>query len=142
MNIGKQSVLYSALVLCLMALTGCVDTAGTTVNVDHVGGVSEVLEDSVRLRKQMGVEVNSLNYDMVNDMRRVHITLANKKHKRIRLNYRIIWFNENGMEVDPDTKPYRSLIIEGKDKVTVTGVANSLQAVRSKLRVRDAKEAE
>ena len=142
MNIGKQSVLYSALVLCLMALTGCVDTAGTTVNVDHVAGVSEVLEDSVRLRKQMGVEVNSLNYDTVNGMRRVHITLANKKHKRIQLHYRIIWFDESGMEVDPDTKTYRSLIMEGKDKVTVTGVANSLQAVRSKLRVRDANEAQ
>ncbi|MDA3923514.1 MAG: DUF1425 domain-containing protein [Kiritimatiellae bacterium] len=141
MKIGIQGLFSAALALSLVALTGCVDTAGTTVNVDHVDGVSEVLEDSVRLRRQMGVEVNSLNYDTVNGMKRVHITLANKKHKRIKLHYRISWFNENGMEVDPDTKPYRSLIIEGKDKVTVTGVANSLQAVRSKLRVRAAKEA-
>jgi len=137
MNMGKQSVFYAALVLCLIALTGCVDTAGTTIKTDHMGGVSEVLEDSTRLRRKLGVDVSSVNYDMVNGMKRVHITLANRSHKRLRLHYRIAWFDDSGMEVDPDTKPYRSLIVEGRDEVTVSGVANSLQAVSSKLRVRE-----
>jgi len=129
--------MYVALALCLAALTGCVDTAGTTVRTDHQDGVSEVLEDSTRLRRKLGVDVASVNYDMVNGMKRVHITLANRSHKRLRLHYRIAWFDDSGMEVDPDTKTYRSLIIEGRDNVTVTGVANSLQASRSKLRVRE-----
>ena len=142
MENGKQCILYSVLALSLAALTGCVDTAGTTVNTDHVGGVSEVLEDSTRLRRKLGVDVASVNYDMVNGMKRVHITLLNKSHKRIKLHYRIAWFDDSGIEVDPDTKPYRSLIMEGRDTVTVSGVANNLRAVRSKLRVREAKEAE
>ena len=142
MNIGKQSVFCAALTVGLIALTGCVDTAGTTVKTDHIDGVSEVLEDSTRLRRKLGVDVASVNYDMVNGMKRVHIALANRSHKRLRLHYRIAWFDDSGMEVDPDTKPYRSLIIEGRDTVTVTGVANSLQAVRSKLRVREAKVAD
>ena len=142
MNIGKQSVFCVSLAFGLIALTGCVDTAGTTVKVDHVAGVSEVLEDSTRLRRKLKVQVASLNYDTVNGMKRVHISLENHSHKRLRLHYRISWFDDSGMEVDPDTKPYRSLIIEGRDIVTVTGVANSLQAVRSKLRVREAKVAE
>ncbi len=137
MNMGKQSVFYAALALCLLALTGCVDTAGTTVKTDHTDGVSEVLEDSTRLRRKLGVDVASVNYDMVNGMKRVHITLANRSHKRLRLHYRISWFDDSGMEVDPDTKTYRSLSIEGRDTVTVSGVANSLQAVRSKMRVRE-----
>ena len=141
MKVEKNCILYSALALSLVALTGCVDTAGTTVNVDHVGGVSEVLEDSTRLRRKMGVEVASLNYDTVNEMKRVHITLYNKSHKRLHLHYRICWFDESGMEIDPNTKTYRSLIMEGRDSATVTGVANNLKAVRSKLRVREAKEA-
>lgn len=138
MNIGKQSVFYGALALCLAALTGCVNTAGTTVKTDHTDGVTEVLEDSTRLRRKLGVDVASINYDMLpNNMKRVHITLANRSHKRLRLHYRIAWFDDSGMEVDPDTKPYRSLIVEGRDTVTVSGVANSLQAVSSKLRVRE-----
>lgn len=141
MKVQKKCVLYSAMALSFIALTGCVDTAGTTVRVDHVGGVSEVLEDSTRLRRKMGVEVSSLNYDTVNDMKRVHITLVNRSHKRLNLHYRISWFDESGMELDPNAKTYRSLIMEGRDSVTVTGVANNLKAVRSKLRVREAKEA-
>lgn len=138
MNIEKQGVLYVGLALCLAALTGCVDTAGTTVKTDHIDGVTEVLEDSTRLRRRLGVDVASINYDMMaNNMKRVHITLANRSHKRLRLHYRIAWFDDSGMEVDSDTKPYRSLIIEGRDTATVSGVANSLQAVRSKLRVRE-----
>jgi uncharacterized protein YcfL len=141
MNIKKNCIIYSALALSLATLTGCVDTAGTTVNTDHVGGVSEVLEDSTRLRRKLGVDVASVNYDMVNDMKRVHIALLNRSHKRLVLHYRICWFDESGMEIDPNTKTYRSLIMEGRDTVTVTGVANNLNAVRSKLRIREAKEA-
>jgi len=141
MENGKQCILYSALALSLMALTGCVDTAGTTVKTDHVGGVSEVLEDSTRLRRKLGVDVASVNYDMVNGMKRVHITLYNKSHNRLLLHYRICWFDESGMEIDPNTKSYRSLIMEGRDTVTVSGVANNPNAVRSKLRIREAKEA-
>ncbi|MFO7937748.1 MAG: DUF1425 domain-containing protein [Kiritimatiellia bacterium] len=125
----------------MISLTGCVDTAGTTISTDHTGGVSEVLEDSTRLRRKLGVDVASVNYDKVNSMKRVHITLYNKSHKRLHLHYRICWFDENGIELDPNTKTYRSLIMEGRDTVTVTGVANNLKAVRSKLRVREAKEA-
>jgi len=141
MNTGKKCVLYSALSLSLATLTGCVDTAGTTVHTDHVGGVSEVLEDSTRLKRRLGVEVATINYDVVNGMKRAHITLTNKSHKRLQLHYRICWFDENGVELDPGSKTYRMLIMEGRDSVTVTGVANNLNAVRSKLRVREADEA-
>ncbi len=141
MNIEKHYVLYSVLAMSLVAVTGCVDTAGTTVRTDHVGGVSEVLEDSTRLRRKLGVDVASINYDMVNGMKRAHITLMNKSHKRLTLHYRICWFDESGMEIDPGSKTYRTLIMEGRDTATVTGVANNLNAVRSKLRVREAKEA-
>ena len=138
MNIGRQYLIYPVLALSLAAVTGCVDTAGTTVHTDHVGGVSEVLEDSTRLRRKLGVDVASVNYDMVNGMKRVHITLLNKSHKRLILHYRICWFDDNGMEIDTNTKTYRSLIMEGRDTVTVTDVANNLNAVRTKLSVRQA----
>jgi hypothetical protein len=40
------------------------------------------------------------------------------------------------------TKTYRNLILEGRDAVTVTGVANSPAAVSSKLRVRETDQSE
>ncbi len=118
----------------LVALAGCVETAGTTVTTDHLTGSSLVLEDSTRLRDQ--IQVVKINYDEVNGLKRVHITLLSSKHRRLRLNYRIAWFDANGMEIDPNTKTYRNLLVEGRDSVTVTGVANSAAGVTSKLRVR------
>ena len=132
----QTNKLLSVVVLTagLAALTGCVETAGTVVTTDHTTGSTLVLEDSTRLKDQ--IQVLSVNYDEVNGLKRVHITLQSAKHRRLRLNYRISWFDANGMEIDPDTKTYRNLLVEGRDTVTVTGVANSAAGVKSKLRVR------
>jgi uncharacterized protein YcfL len=124
----------------LAALTGCVETAGTTVTTDHTTGSTLVLEDSTRLKDQ--VQVQKVNYDEVNGLKRVHITLQSAKHRRLRLNYRIAWFDANGMEIDPGTKTYRNVLLEGRDSVTVTGVANSAAGLTSKLRVRDLEAAD
>lgn len=123
-----------ALTAGLSALVGCVETAGTVVTTDHATGSTLVLEDSTRLKNQ--IHVLRVNYDEVNGLKRVHITLASTKHKRLRVDYRIAWFDANGVEIDPDSKTYRNQIVEGRDSVTVTGVANSAAAVSSKLRVR------
>jgi len=128
------------LTAALAALTGCVETAGTTVTTDHMTGSSLVMEDSTRLRDQ--IQMLKVNYDEVNGLKRVHITLQSSKHRRLRLNYRIAWFDANGMEVDAATKTYRNLILEGRDTVTVTGLANSPACVTSKLRVRDLEAAD
>ena len=131
----SKTLLGTALLTATLAvLTGCVETAGTTVTTDHTTGSTLVLEDSTRLKDQ--IQVLSVNYDEVNGLKRVHITLQSAKHRRLRLNYRISWFDANGMEIDPDTKTYRNLLVEGRDTVTVTGVANSAAGVKSKLRVR------
>jgi len=126
---------------CASILAGCrTDTAGTRVATDHTDGSTLVLEDNVRLKDQ--IQVQRVNYDEVNGLKRVHITLASTRHERLRLDYRIAWFDANGVPLDPDTKTYRSLIVEGRDSVTVTGVANSPAAVSSRLRVRDAAAAD
>ncbi|HON48816.1 MAG: YcfL family protein [Kiritimatiellae bacterium] len=138
----RMTTLAGAVLLtaALVTLTGCVETAGTSVTTDHMAGTSLVLEDSTRLRDQL--QVLKVNYDEVNGLKRVHITLQSARHRRLRLNYRIAWFDINGMEIDPATKTYRNLILEGRDTVTVTGVANSPACVTSKLRVRDLEAAD
>jgi uncharacterized protein YcfL len=124
----------------LGSLTGCKNTSGTIVSTDHLSGSSMIIEENARLAHRVNV-LNTV-YDEVNGLKRVHITLASDRNKRLRVDYRICWFDANGMEIDPQTKPYRNLILEGRDSVTVTGVANSPAAVSSKLRVRETSQAE
>ncbi|MFA7257610.1 MAG: DUF1425 domain-containing protein [Kiritimatiellales bacterium] len=138
----KISRITGAAVLAasLISLNGCKNTSGTIVNTDHLTGSSMIITENARLAHR--VEVLNTTYDEVNGLKRVHITLASDRNKRLRIDYRICWFDANGMEIDPQTKTYRNLILEGHDAVTVTGVANSPAAVSSKLRVRETSQAE
>ena len=140
MKISKQFIAGTVMVLSLTGLNGCKNTSGTIVNTDHLTGSSMIITENARLAHR--VEVLNTTYDEVNGLKRVHITLASDRNKRLRVDYRICWFDANGMELDPQTKSYRNLILEGRDAVTVTGVANSPAAVSSKLRVRETSQAE
>ena len=123
-----------------LGVAGCRNTSGTVIKTDHLSGVSTMVEDNARLAHQ--VKVVGTRYDEVNGLKRVHITLASERNRRLRVDYRICWFDGNGVELDSNTKTYRNLILEGHDAVTVTGVANSTAAVVSKLRFRETSQAE
>jgi uncharacterized protein YcfL len=134
----KKMMMTGALAVVLAALTGCVDTAGTTVRTDHAAGSAQIFEDSARIRDWL--DVLSVNYNVVNGLNRVVVTVKSRKHRRIRLAYRISWFDSDGMEIDGDAKTQRDLPIGGLDTVSLTGVAPNAKAVTSKLRVIDLRE--
>jgi uncharacterized protein YcfL len=140
MNIATNRMVLAVAALGLISLTGCKNTSGTIVNTDHLTGSSMILTDNARLAHR--VTVTDVTYDEVNGLKRVHISLVSDRNKRTRIDYRICWFDVNGMEIDSQTKPYRNLILEGHDAVTVSGVANSPAAVSSKLRIRETSQAE
>jgi uncharacterized protein YcfL len=140
MKMQRTSVAVVILAAGLAGLTGCKNTSGTIVKTDHLTGSSMIITENARLAHR--VIVTNTMYDEVNGLKRVHITVTSDRNKRTRIDYRICWFDANGMEIDPQTKTYRNLILEGRDAVTVTGVANSPAAVSSKLRVRETSQAE
>lgn len=140
MKISKRFVAGAVIATAVAGLNGCKNTSGTIVKTDHLTGSSMIITENARLAHR--VTVTDTVYDEVNGFKRVHITLISDRNKRTRVDYRICWFDANGMEIDPQTKTYRNLILEGHDAVTVTGVANSPAAVSSKLRVRETSQAE
>jgi uncharacterized protein YcfL len=141
MKISKSMITVAIVATGLAAgLSGCANTSGTVVKTDHLTGASTIITENARLAHR--VDVTKTTYDEVNGLKRVHITLVSDRNKVLRVDYRICWFDANGMEIDPQTKTYRNLIIEGRDGVTVTGVANSPAAVSSKVRIRETSQAE
>jgi len=139
-KLSKNMITVAIAAIGLAGLSGCANTAGTIVKTDHLTGSSSIIAENARLAHR--VNVTNTTYDEVNGMKRVHITLVSDMNKRLRIDYRICWFDANGVEIDPMTKTYRNLILEGRDAVTVTGVANSPAAVSSKLRVRETDQSE
>ena len=139
MKISKNVLAAVILTSGIAGLVGCRNTSGTIVNTDHLTGQSSIIEENGRLAHR--VNVVKISYDEVNGLKRVNFALASDRNRRTRIDYRICWFDVNGMEIDSQTKPYRNLILEGRDVQTVTGVANSPAAVSSKLRIRETSQA-
>lgn len=120
---------------------GCRTTAGTSVVMNHSTGGSVIYEGNTRIHNE--VAVTAVTYDKVPaGLNRVNIQLSSLVQRELHLQYRIAWFNAEGMEIDGDARPYRPLILQGLDSVTVTGVANHPSAVTSRLRVRELRAAD
>ncbi len=121
--------------------SGCATTAGTSVVMNHETGGSVVYEGNSRLRNS--VAVSGVTYDKVPaGLNRVNIQVSSLVQREQHLQYRIAWFNAEGMEIDGDSRTYRPLILQGLDTVTVTGVANSPAAVTSRIRLRERSSAD
>ena len=121
------SIVFSV-TLAGILFTGCRTSAGTSVVMNHETGGSVIYEGNTRLHNSVAVTAG---------LNRVNIQLSSLVQRSQHLQYRIAWFNAEGMEIDADTRTYRPLVLQGLDTVTVTGVANSPAAVTSRLRVRE-----
>lgn len=132
----KLLALIFSVLLTGILFSGCHTTAGTSVVLNHQTGGSIIYEGNTRLHNNLAV--TAVTYDKVpNGLNRVNIQLSSLVQRDQHLQYRIAWFNSEGMEIDAGTRTYRPLILHGLDTVTVTGVANNPAAVTSRLRVRE-----
>ena len=130
-----------ALALACAVASGCRTTAGTSVVMNHETGGSVIYEGNTRLHNE--VAVTAVTYDKVPaGLNRVNIQLTSLVQRELHLQYRIAWYNAEGMEIDGDARPYRPLILQGLAAVTVTGVANHPSAVTSRLRLRERRAAD
>lgn len=114
---------------------GCVETAGTRVEIDTDTGDASVLECSTRLASK--VRVAKVTYGDIEGIRRATVTLESKVHKRLDLQARIVWSDAEGTDIDADAKPFRAIVLDGYDVTTITGIAPNANAVKARAQVRE-----
>ena len=128
----------AALALALAAGCASPNTSGITVGAetDADGNLQQLLQvDNAKLARQLHVD------DLVvgqtkNGLMKASVQLTSRQNKSIVAQSKFAWFDEGGNEIDPDTDPWRPLVIHGKEMRTVQGVAPSANAASFKLRVR------
>jgi uncharacterized protein YcfL len=137
MNAIKTMAIAAALAL---GVAGCVETAGTRVTIDTDTGDASVLECSTRLAGK--VRVVRMTYGDVAGIRKATVTLESLTHKRLDLQARMVWADADGSDVDADGKPFRALVVDGRDVTTFTGMAPNDRCVKARLQVRETETAE
>lgn len=128
------------IVAAALAAAGCVETAGTRVSIDTQTGDASVLECSTRLANR--VKVVKVTYDDVSGIKKATVTMESLTHRRQDLQARMVWMDAEGSEIDPDGKPFRAIVLDGRDFTTFTGMAPSPKGVKAKLQIRETGTAE
>ncbi len=117
----------------LLLLAGC-RTAGLQAGDAGYASSPYVVLDDPSLANQ--ISIVNVAHDKVGKLMRAHVTLKSNRARSLRLRYRFSWYDTNGMEIDGTGQPYRDLIIQGRDAVSVTSVAPSPYAEEFKISVR------
>ena len=123
------------LAAAMVAASGCVETAGTRVSIDTQTGDAKVLECSMRLANR--VKVVKVTYDDVSGIKKATVTIESLTHSRQELQARMVWTDAEGTEIDPDGKPFRAIVLDGKDVTTFTGFAPNPKGVKARLQLRE-----
>ena len=134
----KWSLGIAALALALAAGCASPNTSGITVGAetDADGNLQQLLQvDNAKLARQLQVD------DLVvgqtkNGLMKAGVKLTSRQNKSIVAQSKFAWFDADGNEIDPDTDPWRPLVLHGKETRTIQGVAPTAAAVSFKLRVR------
>ena len=122
-------------ILCAVGLVGCVNTSGTRVLVDLESGESTIREDNMRLANRL--KVTNVTYGEVTEgIRRATVSLESTTDARLSFQGRMVWYDIEGTEIDPDGKSYRAYVLDGHDTCTMTGIAPNAKGVKAKLQLR------
>ena len=128
----------AAVAAALAAGCAAPNTAGLTVGteVDEAGNLQQTLQvDNAKLARLLQVQ-DVVVGQTKNGLMKVSLKLTSRQNKSIVAQSKFVWFDADGNEIDPDTDPWRPLVIHGKETRTIQGVAPTAAAVSFKLRVR------
>lgn len=121
----------------LLLLQGGCGTAGLQAGGSRDTASPYVIVDDPSFGNQ--VSIVRVAHDQVGELMRGTVTLQSNRRRSLQMQYRFSWYDSNGMEIDGGGQPFRDLIIEGRDTVTVSSVAPSPHAAEFKIRVRKVK---
>ena len=135
----KWSLGLLALVAALAAGCASPNTSGITVGeeADADGVMQQILQvDNAKLAKHLKVD-DVTTGQTKNGLMKASVKLTSRMNKTCVAQSKFAWFDETGAEIDPDTDPWRPLVLNGKETRTIQGVAPDARAVSFKLRIRE-----
>ncbi len=83
------------------------------------------------------LKVTNVTYGEVTEgIRRATVSLESTTDARLSFQGRMVWYDVEGTEIDPDGKSYRAYVLDGHDTCTMTGIAPNAKGVKAKLQLR------
>lgn len=137
MKAKMKNVFHAMFALTIMLIVAGCSTAGLRAGDSSLTNEPYLIVDDPSIGDQ--ISIVKVAHDHVGEIMRANITLQNNRSRSLQVQYRFSWFDANGMELDGQGKPYRDMVIQGKDTINVTSVAPSPAATEFKIRLRKLK---
>ncbi len=137
----KKARLWMAAGMLAVLAAGCAkpSTSGMTVGVDtdEYGGQQEMMRvDDKKVARNVVVSEVVVG-ETKNGLMKVNVKLSSKLNKTYTAQTKFAWFDEAGMEIDPEGDSWRPLTLQGKETKTIQGVAPNASATAFRLRIRE-----
>jgi uncharacterized protein YcfL len=83
-----------------------------------------------------GIQIVDLQHSYAGDLLKAQVTMVSKYSKTLNIQYKFAWFNDQGIEINPDGSPWTPLLIYGNETKSVQGVAPNPSAKEFKIQIR------
>lgn len=132
-----KKILYSIFGLAyvsimLVMISGCSTSGLVAGDSSYTDSPYFIVDDRIFGSQ---VKIVSVGKDFKGDMMRGYATLRSRRHRSLQIRYKFSWYDDKGIEIDPGTRSYHDVVIQGKDTITISSMAPNPQAQEFKVRV-------
>ncbi len=132
MKTTHACIAAAGLALAGLVLAGCISSAPTVV--EKQGEKYKVTANSVILQNHLKVVERSVR--KINDFLEVQIRGQNVTRKDVQFEYRFIWLDEDGIELDSAMSTWKPMALHAKEEAVMKGMASTKDAVDFLMEVR------
>jgi uncharacterized protein YcfL len=129
-----------AVAMALLALGGC-----STSGIVGQGALKQEQDPEIPIYKRVVVNNTSLGRDIAvtdsrmaqaGDILQAAVTVQSKTGPVLALQYRFVWIDSKGFEIDPEKGTWKPLTLYGRETRQIQGVAPSAAAIEYMLKIR------
>jgi uncharacterized protein YcfL len=103
---------------------------------EKAGSTSKLVKSKVQFLGDPDVEIAQLRCVMNDGILRVDIDLENEKSRNQQVEYRFLWFEDNGMSVSPE-EAWKPLVLYPDEKRTIRTASPGVTAKDFKLLIKE-----
>lgn len=137
----KTGIILPMIAAITMATTGCKNTSG----LEGTASGGENVSSEAELNKAIDYNSSSLKHNIrVTDLRstnsgnlmKAQASIVSKTRKTLTLQYKFVWLDRDGMEIDSGSKPWNPIVVHGDETKSIQSVSQNSSATQFKIKIR------
>ena len=140
MYMNRMNLRCALAAAMILPLTGCVSTStgSLVVYLKEGGSSAETRIDDTFFRQHIDiVECGAIRTDM--GFLKASVLVRNRYGKDFPLQYKFTWFGGDGVEIQPDGRPWEQKVMHGGEDISLQAVAPDKSVTKFAVRLRRVK---